>query len=95
MIVLMLISIVGGLVIHQTRRFTDSLARGWSDMTNDAIGVLAAFPFAFLFYRWTRPNDGGVTMDEDAKFTIAYFFGFVFFGIGVVLGWLIDTIKGA
>lgn len=87
-IIIMAIASVAGYAAHLLRRYTDSLAHGWRDLSNYAIGIVGAFPFALLFYR-SQPRD---ERDNSNRFIVAYIMAFVSFGAGVVFGWLLDTV---
>lgn len=89
MTIVIVMASVAGYVAHQTRRYTDILAHGWRDLVNYAIGVVGSIPFAVLLLRLQPRQDG----DDESRCLVAMIIGFVSFGAGVVLGWLLDTIN--
>jgi len=76
-------SIVCGLVAHQTRLVTYKMPNGWRNLVEHVIGVTAAYPSFLLFKR--KLNGQGAEA--------AYWLAYLGVGMGVALGWLIDTIQ--
>lgn len=84
MTMILVCAVVGGLVAHQTRRFTEMFAPGWQDLLRDAIGVLGMLPFGSALFRRNRRRWNGDSYD------IAYLLTALAFGSGVIAGYIID-----
>lgn len=84
----LLISIVGGLLLHQSKRIVDRMPGGWDRMSAYAIGYLGTLPFVSLFWRGL-----GDEIKPAKRGFAAYMLGGIGVGAGVALGWLIDTLK--
>lgn len=82
-----LIGVVCGFLAHQTRSWVDALPRGYKDWLAYCIGVISTYPTAQYMYS-----------DSDAqgwqRFGKAFFSAFAAVGIGVGVGWLVDTLIG-
>jgi hypothetical protein len=83
MIIEILVSVVAGLAAHQTISITARMPDGWRNIVEHAIGVTGAYPVFLLFRR--RLGNGRDRSDA------AYWLAFLWFGMGVALGWLVDT----
>lgn len=84
MMIEIILSSLAGLFLHQTRRATARLPRGWRDLTNYAVGVAGTFPlFVFWNYRLRELNG--------RRAYISYLLSFLSVGAGVAAGWMIDT----
>jgi hypothetical protein len=77
---------LGGLVAHQTIHVTARISHGWRNLAEHAVGVVGAYPFFLIFRRSLR---NGVDRSDSA-----YWLAFLWFGAGVALGWLVDTLRG-
>lgn len=80
-----LIAAVTGFVTHQSIAVTARMPDGWRNLTEHAIGVAAAYPLYLLFRRRFTNGNGA---------NASYWLAFVFVGMGVALGWLLDTLHG-
>jgi len=79
--------ILAGLGLHQTASITHKMPEGWEQLAGTAIGVEGTFPlFVILLKRLKVPNDVIVLASA------AYQLAFLMVGIGVAIGWLIDTL---
>ena len=83
MIVEAIITAVGGYLLHKFRRITERMDNGWQQLTSYAIGVMGVLPFFLLFTKRTGKKN---------RCFIAYIFAFLFAGVGVAVGWLVDSI---
>ena len=84
----LLISTLGGFLLHQFARYTDRMPTGWRELSNYAIGIAGSLPFIGLF--WWRLDD---VKDNRKRSFIAYLLGFLGIGSGVAIGWFMDTIR--
>lgn len=81
--ILMLAYSVLGYFAHLCREpITGHMRRGWEDVTNYAIGVLAVFPLGRFMFHYLREEIN----DPDTRFAVAYVFSFISFGLGVFIG---------
>lgn len=80
----MLAAIGMGFVAHQTILITARMPIGWRNITEHIIGVTAAYP-SFLLFKRRLTNGNGASA--------AYWLGYIFFGMGVAVGWLVDTLS--
>lgn len=78
-----IISLVGGFLLHKTRRITERMPMGWSELTSYAVGIIGVLPLFVLF--------GKRLGKREHRCFIAYLLSFLFAGVGVALGWLVDT----
>lgn len=85
----LVIGIAWGLITHQAERITRRIPGGWQEMTNYGIGVLCVFPF-FNIVHARIPN---MTSQPRQKAQIAYILSFVFFGVGVGIGRILDALR--
>ena len=79
---------LGGLLLHQTRRVVERMPSGWERLASYAIGAAGAFPFIGLF--WSRLGD---EVKPVKRGFAAYLMGFLSVGAGVALGWILDSLK--
>jgi len=79
----MVLSVIVGLLAHQTRRVTCNLPHGWRNLSEHVIGVVAAFPAFLLFRRKLRNGKD--------RSDVAWWLAFLGVGLGVAGGWLLDT----
>jgi hypothetical protein len=82
-----ILSILFGFGLHQTKRVTDHFPRGWRELTNSTIGVmglLAMFPF------WYRRIGGEHNQKRGFAALALSALGV---GCGVAGGWAVDTFK--
>lgn len=84
MIIEFILSVVIGLVAHQSITVTARMPDGWRNIVEHAVGVTATYP-AFVLFRRRLKNGTGAEA--------AYWLAFLGVGIGVALGWLIDTLR--
>ncbi len=81
----LVLTTLGGFFCHQFRRITERVFdRGWLDLVHYGMGVTAVLPFA-LRIRRRLPVSA-------LRFTISYVLAFTGFGVGVVIGWFVDTV---
>lgn len=89
MIVLdLILSAVMGMLIHQTRRYTDPLPYGWRELTNYSVGVAGTGPVFILW--WARLKDVGNPLN---RAFLAFVLSFIGVGSGVAAGWMLDTFQ--
>ena len=92
MIPTLIVDIFGGFVTHRVNDVFDSLPHvfsgGWREITGHIVGVLATYPFLEMIY-----VTFGIPRELFNKLRAAYLMAFTFFGVGVALGWLYDTVK--
>jgi len=94
-----LITIASAFVIHFTRFYMNRInGEGWRFMSKCTIGVTFTFPFSLHFFEMfiKRLTPELLPFIETLKviFTIAYFIAFLFFGMGVALGYLFEFFSG-
>jgi len=80
-------ALIGGLLLHQTASITHKMPEGWEQLAGTTIGVEGTFPFFVMFLKRM-----GLDSDKIFKASVAYQVAFLCIGIGVALGWLLDTI---
>ncbi len=78
--------ILAGIAGHQTRRYTKTMASGWSNLLEHGIVVALLFPFVLMFHNALK------TQQEGMRLPIAYILASLFVGIGVAIGWFADGI---
>lgn len=92
MIPTLITSSLGGFLTHRVNDLFDVLPRvfsgGWREITGHIVGVLATYPFVELLY-----HAFDVPRELYPKLRAAFLMAFTFFGVGVALGWLYDTIQ--
>ena len=81
--------LLAGLALHQTASITHKLPEGWEQLTGTAIGVEGTFPIFLMIL-----NKQKFTGQQIAHAGVAYQIAFLCVGIGVAVGWLIDTLFG-
>jgi hypothetical protein len=77
---------ITGLIMHQAKRLTEQLPRGYEQIADHAIGgisMLGVFPLMARMY--------GMKSEEIKTGETALAIGLLAFGGGVVMGWLLDT----
>jgi len=99
MIGLALITIVAAFMLHFTKIYVDKIkAEGWNKLTSYTLGVTFAFPFCrgffMLLVERLAPEIESWRDTLNIVFTVAYFVGYLFFGMGTALGWLFQFITG-
>lgn len=77
--------VVAGFLAHQTRAWVDTLPRGYREWVSYVIGVCASYPTAARIYNASEHQSW-------ARFAFAYFCGFAATGVGVGVGWVVDTV---
>lgn len=83
------ILIGAGLALHQTASITHRMPVGWEQLAGTAIGVEGTFPLFVLMMK-------RLGLDEETRMraSAAYQLAFLCVGIGVAIGWLVDTMFG-
>jgi len=84
-----LLFLLVGLGLHQTASITHKLPEGWEQLTGTAIGVEGTFPLFLLILKKQK-----FTNQQIAHAGVAYQIAFLFVGIGVAIGWMMDTLFG-
>jgi len=92
MIPTLISAVLGGFIAHKSNDVFDSMpgvfSGGWREITGHIIGVLGAYPFLEMLY-----PAFGIPRSLFPKLRASYLIAYMFFGIGVALGWLYDTIQ--
>lgn len=83
----MVLIFLAGLALHQTASITHKMPTGWGYLAGLVIGVEGTMPFFYLLLRRF-----GVAGPVIALAIAAFELAFLFVGLGVAFGWLIDTI---
>ena len=86
-------AILGGLLSHQTKIIIDTAvaAPGWNRLTTATAGVFLAYPFVEYFTLTLCDHYLEIDVPRMRPLLrLGYFGAFLFFGLGVALGWLID-----
>jgi len=80
----MILSIIFGVALHQTRRITSDMPNGWANIADHSIGgagIIVAWPY--WYKRLDIPN-------PFLRGWLALVMSFFGVGAGVVLGWVLD-----
>ena len=87
MIMLLIATSTAGFAAHQLRRVTDQFATGWRELMNYGIGAMGVMPFGILFHQQVEERRRG------DSFAVAYLLAMASFGIGVIAGWIFDSLE--
>lgn len=82
-----ILSILFGFGLHQTKRLTDRFPRGWRELTNSTIGSMGILTIFPLWYK-------GVSGEHSQRRAwVALALSFLGLGCGVAGGWAVDTFR--
>ena len=84
----MVVSLFGALLgfcLHKTDKYIGDISAGWgNNIIRYTVGVIGTYPVFAIFNRKFEGNARGF---------LSYFAAFTSFGAGVVLAWIVETLR--